>query len=113
MDKRELTFTDEGTNAYMRMVEEIVRENFTALDTAGSYEEGGVGSRRDMAEDDLKSVDLDELEGSFEQIDKVLEGVWYIAESMGNHVLMMVVNDSRERSRIALERVQEFRATWG
>jgi hypothetical protein len=26
---------------------------------------------------------------------------------------MMVVSDARERTRNALERVQEFRATWG
>ena len=114
MSKRELTFTDEGTEAYRRMVEEIVRENFTALDTSGSFKEGGEGSRRDMAEYDLKDyMDLDELERAFGQGDTVLEGVWYIAEAATNPVLMMMVNDSRERARAALGRIREFRAAWG
>jgi hypothetical protein len=64
------------------------------------------------AEYDLKEdLDLDELEASFRQADRLLEGFWYIAEDYP--VLMMVVSDARERTRNALERVQEFRATWG
>jgi hypothetical protein len=106
VDKRELT-TDEGTEAYRRMVGEIVRENFTALDTSGEW------SRRDAVEDDHKDhMDLGEFEAAFKQADKFLEGIWYIAEST-NPVAVMVVSDARQRTRNALERVQEFRATWG
>ena len=103
---------DEGTIAYLRMVEEIVRENFTALDTFGSYADGGEGSRRDMAEEALKDLDLDELEGDFRRLDTVLEAFWHITDAMGSPVGMMVVTDARERARNALERVQEHRATW-
>lgn len=114
MGKQDVTLADEGTNAYMRMVEEIVRENFTALDTAGSFEEGGDGSQRDMVEGDLKDhMDLDELEAAFRQVDIILEGVWYIAEGTNNPVLMMIVTDSRTRARAALGRIREFRATYG
>jgi hypothetical protein len=112
MTEQETAHLDEGTITYLRMVEEIVRENFTALDTSDSYAEGGDGSRRDVAEDDLKDLDLDQLEGEFRRLGTVLEGFWYIAEAMDSVVGMMVVTDARERARAALERVQEHRATW-
>jgi hypothetical protein len=112
MTEQETAHLDEGTIAYLRMVEEIVRENFTALDTGDSYAEGGLGSRRNLAEDDLKTLDLDQLEGEFRRLDTVLEGFWFIAEAMGSPVGMMVVADARERAQAALERVQEHRATW-
>ena len=112
MTEQETPHLDEGTTAYLEMVEEIVRENFTALDTSGSYAEGGTGSRRDMAEEALKSLDLDELEGELRRLDTVLEGFWHITESMGSLVAMAVVSDARERAWAALERVQQFRATW-
>ena len=112
MTEQETAHLDEGTIAYLRMVEEIVRANFTALDTSDSYAEGGDGLRRDMAEDDLKSLDLDELEGEFRRLDTVLEGFWYIAESMPSPVALVLVSDARDKAQAALERVQEFRATW-
>ena len=36
-----------------------------------------------------------------------------MAEAANNPVAMMVVSDTRYRTRNALERVREFRATWG
>jgi hypothetical protein len=113
MSRREIAFMDEGTEAYCRMVEEMVRENFDALDTSGS-EEGGRGSQREAVEATLKeSLDLDELEAGFKQADELLEGFWQIGHAVDNTVLQIVIGDARERERDALERVQEFRATWG
>ena len=89
------------------MVEEIVREHFTALDTSGSVAEGGTGSQRDAAENDLKvHVNLWELEDGLNHTDQMLEGCWYIA-SVISPVALMVVSDARERTRAALRRVQE------
>ena len=103
MTKEEITLTDEGTEAYRRLVEEILREHFTALHPL----------QREAAEADLADeMDLDELEAALRQADKLLEGFWHIAEA-ANPVAHMMVNDTRERTRAALERVHEFRATWG
>ena len=112
MTEQPETRLDEETEAYCRMVEEVVRENFTALDTAESFAAGGSGSQRDMVESDLKEyMDLDELERAFRQGDTLLKGVWFIAEAFSNAVFMMVVSDARERARTALRRIEEFRAT--
>ena len=108
MTEQERTYVDEGTLAYMRLVEEIVREYFVALDTSGSVEEGGSGSQRELTEDDLKNeLDLWELEDAFNDTDKLLEGFWHTAFVV-NPVATMVVNDCRERTRSALARVHEF-----
>ena len=58
------------------MVQEIVREHFTALDTSGSVEEGGFGSQRDAAENDLnkKHLHLWELEGDLNDTEYMLDG---------------------------------------
>jgi hypothetical protein len=108
MTEQERTIREEGTIAYLRLVEEIVREHFDALDTSGSVEEGGFGSQREAAEGDLKKhLDLWELEGALNDTDQLLEGFWHVAQVV-NPVALIAVSDARERVRAALERVQEF-----
>ena len=108
MTEQERTYVDKGTLAYMRLVEEIVREYFDALDTSGSVEESGSCSQRELTEDDLKNeLDLWELEDAFNDTDKLLKGFWHTAFVV-NPVATMVVNDCRERTRAALARVHEF-----
>ncbi len=51
-----------GTISCSRLLEEIVREYFDALDTSDSVQAGGFGSQREMTEADLKNLDLDGLE---------------------------------------------------
>jgi hypothetical protein len=107
-EKGELAVVDKGAEAYRRMVERIVRENFAALDAPGE------SIRREVAEMDLKeNTDLDQLEHDLGQIDTVLEGFWYVADGMDNVVLQLFISDARESARAALELVREHREEWG
>ncbi len=112
MTEQERTYLDEGTIAYLRLVEEIVRENFDALDTSDSEAEGGEGSYRDATENDLKRLDLEELERDLLQTQRLLDGFHRTAEAV-NPVAQMALVEAQERTEAALERVQAHRATWG
>jgi hypothetical protein len=111
MDKRELTFTDEGAEAYRRLVEEIVRLDF-ALDATPIA--SGEESYRDVVEYELKECrDLDELEADLERADEILEGYWQIASALRSSTLMAVIGGATDRARAARRRVRAHREEWG
>jgi hypothetical protein len=92
---------------YKQLVEDIVRDIFTALDTDDSIEEGGFGSQREVAEDDLKGLSREELLSDIEQTERFLSTVWTIAAELDNLVAMTAVADAQQRVEAALERVKE------
>ena len=107
MPEQENAIRDEGRLAYLTLCEELVREHFTALGHTPGL------SQRDAAEAGLKeNMDPEKLEFHLQQIEHVLEGLWHVAAEV-SPVGEMVVNDVRQRMWAALERVQEYRNTWG
>jgi hypothetical protein len=92
-------------DAHERLVEEIVRGYFGALDTSGSLEGGGMGSQRDAVEGDLKSLTREELYFALTDTDRFLESVYDIAEQT-NVVATAVISDAHNRVKAALERVE-------
>jgi hypothetical protein len=96
-----------NTTEYERLVEDIVRGIFTALDTEDSTEDGGFGSQREVAEDDLKGLSREELVSDIEQTERFLSTVWTIAAELDNLVAMTAVADAQQRVEAALERVKE------
>ena len=96
-----------NTTEYERLVEDIVRGIFTALDTEDNTEDGGFGSQREVAEDDLKGLSREELVSDIEQTERFLSTVWTIAAELDNLVAMTAVADAQQRVEAALERVKE------
>jgi hypothetical protein len=111
MSRQDETFTDEGTEAYLRMVEEIVREDFAVDATPyGPGEE----SHRDVVEEALKTeLDLDGLEADLERADEILESYWEIASTLRSSALMAVIGEATQRTRAAKRRVRAHRERWG
>ena len=96
------------TDAHKRVVEEIVRDFFDALDTSDSVEEGGMGSQREAVEYDLGKLSPEELCDALKQTERFLYHLWDVAGEM-NYVATAVVSDAHNRAKAALERVEEAR----
>ena len=83
-------------NKHERLVEEVVREIFTALDTSDSAEEGGRGSQREAIEEMLKQLSPEELADQLRAATVIVEGFDEAAQGM-NVVMVTALSDCRER----------------
>jgi hypothetical protein len=91
---------DAETSTHERLVEEIVRGVFTALDTSGDW------SQRDAAEDTWKELEPDELLRQLERADDVVQGFLELMDGLyqagiRNDVVYTALDDCRERVREA------------
>ncbi len=93
-----------------RLVEEVVRCYFDALDTSDSTEEGGMGSQREAVENDLKRLDPEDFYRSLKRLERVLSRSWNAVYEM-DYVASAVLADTENRVRAALERVEEARGS--
>ena len=87
-------------NEHERVVEEIVREIFTALDTSDSAEDGGRGSQREAIEEMLKQLSPEELADQLRAATVIVEGFVEAADGM-NWAVLTALSDCRERVREA------------
>ena len=100
----------QSTDAHKRVVEEIVRDFFDALDTSDSVEEGGMGSQREAVEADLKRLEPEEFYRSLKRLERVLIRAWDAVYEM-DYVASAVLSDVENRVKAALERVEEARGS--
>ena len=90
-------------NEHERVVEDIVREIFTALDTSDSAEDGGRGSQREAIEEMLKQLSPEELADQLRAATVIVEGFVEAADGM-NWAVLTALSDCRERVREAHRR---------
>ncbi len=96
------------TNAHERLVEEIVRDFFDALDTSDSIKEGGMGSQREAVEGDLKRLDPEEFYHSLKRMERVLSRAWDAVYEM-DYLASAILSDTENSVKAARERVEEAR----
>jgi hypothetical protein len=92
-------------SSHERLVEEIVRSVFTALETSGDW------TQRDAAEDSWKELEPEELLRQLERADDVLHSFLLLAEELypagiRSDVVYTALNDCRGRVQEAYRRAR-------